>query len=165
MPAAEFSALFTSLNTLRIMVSAAKDMSDNHKIVTAVTDIQNQLMQAQGGMLAGLEKQQAQASRISELEAEIKTLKNWEAEAQRYELAAFATDVFAYRLKESMRNGEPAHWICSKCYQKSEKGFLNYESETHGRKTFKCVACNAKYDNDDIDDDEQRSMDFSPSPF
>ncbi len=142
---AEISSAFTSINALSTLLKSAQSLANYNEIVAAVSEVNSKLISAQTGALAGLEKQQAQVGRISELEKEIAGLKAWEAKAQRYELASFATDIFAYRLKEAMRNGEPAHWACSRCFQESKIGFLNLKYEVNGNKTFECVNCKKEF--------------------
>jgi len=159
----EISAAVASFNVLKDMVLGAKELADNNKFVTAVTETMSKLMLAQTSALGALEKQQAQAVKIGHLEAEITKLKAWNAQLQRYELAEFATGVFAYRLKESMSNGEPAHWICSQCFQDSKIGFLNYMHAVGTNKRFGCVICHHEYKTSDGDDDAEDSIMFAPN--
>lgn len=142
---AEIASVFTSVNALSTLLRSAQSLGNYNEIVAAVSEVNTKLIQAQTGALAGLEKQQVQSSRIAELEKEIASLKAWEAEAQRYELAAVAPNVFAYQLKESMRKEEPAHWICSKCFQDAKKGYLNLTREGQITSTLTCVSCGATY--------------------
>ncbi len=52
-------------------------------------------------------------------------MKAWETEKQRYQMVEPWGGCVAYALKETMANGEPAHLICTNCYQDGRKSILN----------------------------------------
>src|ERR1700704_1933690 len=43
-----------------------------------------------------------------------------------------------------MSNGEPAHYICTNCYQQSKKSVLSHMQSAGGLYVITCSSCNAK---------------------
>ena len=93
----EMSAALSGINALTTLLKSAHGLSNYNEIVAAVSEVNTKLISAQTAAVAGLEKQLTQANRISDLEKEIAGLKAWEAQVQRYELAAFSANVFGSR--------------------------------------------------------------------
>ena len=58
------------------------------------------------------------------------SLKDWAAEAERYEPVDVYIGTIAYMPKLGMENGEPAHWLCPNCFQQNQKSFLAHKGQT-----------------------------------
>ena len=139
----ELQAAYTSVTTLTKLLKAANSLSNYNEIVGAISEVNTKLMQAQTAGMAALEKQQAQASRISDLEKELTNLKNWEAEASNYETLEVARGVFAYVIKGNVKRMTSAEKLCSNCFLQNKKSFLQ-ESREHRDYCLACHRCNAK---------------------
>jgi hypothetical protein len=94
-----------------------KDLSDATARNAAVIELQEKILTAQAAQANLVE-------RVRELEAEVASLKAWDADKERYELKEVAPGAVACLVKESMRGTEPAHWLCAQCYANGKKGFL-----------------------------------------
>jgi hypothetical protein len=78
---------------------------------------------------------------IDGLKKEIASFETWDTEAKRYKLTQIQTGVFACALKEVDANGEPPHWICADCYNKSKKFILSKSRDEYRDKKYKCTNC------------------------
>jgi hypothetical protein len=103
-----------------------KDIDDRTRRNEAVIELQEKILGAQSAQAALVEK-------VSDLEKEMARLKAWDAEKQRYKLEELRPGVVAYSLKEDMANGEPAHKLCTACYEVGFKSFLKPETWDPGR--------------------------------
>ena len=91
--------------------------------------------------------QSAQSSMVEEIRAlkeEIASVKAWETQKQRYKLANPWDGAVVYSLKESMANGEPAHWICTSCYEDGRKSILNQIKTKDNWFLLVCPVCNSQ---------------------
>jgi hypothetical protein len=63
---------------------------------------------------------------IRTLKEELTRVKAWETQKKRYKLVTpWKPGSVAYALKESMKESEPPHLICTKCYEDGRKSILN----------------------------------------
>lgn len=99
------------------------------KIAEAKAALLTDLSNANFGLIDAQRLLLEDTDTIRALEAEIVKLKDWNAEAQRYELADAGLGSVAYRLKPEEGMGEPAHWLCPNCFAESKKSFLVPETQ------------------------------------
>jgi len=135
---AEITGAIQSVKVLNELVKAARELKNFNELVAAVSEVNTKLMEAQSAALLAQERQSSFATRISELEKEIRELKNWDSEAKRYQLKEVAPGFFAYVLKPGMESGEPPHMLCANCFSKSQKTILQL---AHGDKADGRYAC------------------------
>lgn len=142
---ASFQAAASSLKAMSDIAAAILDLRDEAKIRTKVMELQRAIIEAQSYTLAAQTDGLAQVGRIRELEQRVVELENWAAEKERYELHQVKDGVFTYALKETMRNGEPQHQICAKCYQDGIKSVLQEEHLAVGRtRLLVCHRCGSE---------------------
>jgi hypothetical protein len=106
-------------------------------------ELQGLILDAHQGLFAAQEAQSADARRIAELEQEIVRLKDWSAEQERYQLVDIWRGSVAYMPKPEMDEGEPAHWLCSNCFNQRRKSFLVFQGQVGPNAHYKCGSCNA----------------------
>jgi hypothetical protein len=127
-----------ALSAFSTMFGIAKSMKDMNDAVVrnqAVYDLTEQILTAQ-------EKYAAAIEQVRELERQVATFENWDAEAKRYEMRDFGGGTIAYALKQSMANGEPPHNLCSACFQNRKKGILQPTGPNAYKQTMvKCAEC------------------------
>jgi hypothetical protein len=80
--------------------------------------------------------------RISQLEKEVARLKAWDGEKDRYELKQLYRGPFAFIFKQGKEEGEDPHALCTNCYERGFKSYLQMGGQTivHDR-TWSCPAC------------------------
>lgn len=138
----ELTALSQSIKAFYELTKATVGFRESTKIAEALVEINAKLMETQAAALTAQDRQLSLTKQIGELEKEIMDLKNWEREAQRYELSEIASDVFAYKLKPGVQPPEPSHMLCQNCYLKCQKSILQLLKRSKHGKWYKCHNCN-----------------------
>ncbi len=121
---AEINAAIQSAKILGEVLKAAQGLKNYNEIVAAIYEVNSKLTNMTTVALEAQEKQLALSQRISELEKEIAELKDWQREAECYELAEVAVGVFTYRTKPGIKKNEPPHWLCTHCFTQRQKSTL-----------------------------------------
>lgn len=135
---AAYQGLKAGFDILQRLNAASKEAAINEVKVT----LGRHILDAQQALTAANAAQADTAETIRQLEQKIVQLENWEADKQRYVLTDTGRGTLAYRLKEGMENGEPAHWLCPNCYQQGKKSILKHEFIATGRvQTLVCHPC------------------------
>jgi hypothetical protein len=134
---AEISAVINSAKALGELVKAAHGLANYNEFVTAVYEVNAKLMDATAVALASQEKQSSLTNRVSELENELREIKNMQADFQRYQLTSFPFGGYAYSLKPGMDNGEPQHYLCVTCMNQRKKSIL----QPSGQGFLRCGLC------------------------
>jgi hypothetical protein len=119
---AGLSAFSSMLNIVKTM----KDMNDLAVRNAAISGLREKIFAAQTRYAAAVE-------RVHQLENQIAKIQRWETDSKRYELTEIVPGVRAYRLKESMRDNEPAHEACVTCYAERHIGILQHQTWSPGR--------------------------------
>jgi translation initiation factor 2B subunit (eIF-2B alpha/beta/delta family) len=140
----EITAAVQSAKVLNDLIKAARELKNFNEFVAAVSEVNAKLMEAQSAALLVQKNQFSLTNRISDLEKEIMDLKNWEREAQRYELSEIASGVFAYKLKPGMQPPEPTHMLCANCYSKRQKSILQLELKNQFVELYVCHHCKSE---------------------
>lgn len=141
---AEITAAVHAAKSLFEIVKANKGLTEYNEIVAAVSEVNTKLMDATAVALSSQEKQSLLTNRVTELEKEIVELKNWNHEAERYVLTALCPDVTVYTLKPGMEEGEPEHKLCTACFGKRQKGYLNQTTSDANGTCYECNVCETK---------------------
>ncbi len=138
---AEINAAAQSARALFEIVKANKGLTEYNEIVAAVSDVNTKLMSATAVALSSQKEQMSLANRVRDLEQELVELKNWNHDAERYQLTALCGDTTVFSLKPGMENGEPSHKLCTACFGKRQKGYLNQFRFDHNGAHYKCNLC------------------------
>jgi hypothetical protein len=133
-----FAAAAKGLKALKDLVSG-----DARAQVAALYDV---ILASQASAMEAHLKQTAMIDRIRELEEEIARMKAWDKQKERYKLArpwpgaAFVL----YVLKESCKESEEAHWICTKCYDDGRRTILQPRDDKNGLVLLCCPTCKSE---------------------
>jgi hypothetical protein len=133
-----------AISGLKTASDIAKGMMDLKSIAdvqTRVIDLQSAILNAQSAALSANADQAAMADDIRALKDEIERLKRWEIERTRYRLMKPFEGAVAYGLRESKRDGDPAHWLCTNCFEGSRKVILNLKENSKGWSMLACPVC------------------------
>ncbi len=120
----ELVAASQGVKTLFELIKATQGLSNSTAVLTAVSDVQQKLIDANAAALASQEKQASLAEQVRELEAQLRDSEDWQREMQRYHLVEFPTKALALKLRVDMANGEPMHHLCKACADKKQKTTL-----------------------------------------
>jgi Zn finger protein HypA/HybF involved in hydrogenase expression len=138
---AEFSALVESVKKITDIVKAIKSFDERDQADKAVKETLEKALIAGNVTLRAIEAAESQAHRVAELEAEVRQLKDFDREAERYQLAEIGPGVYAYTPKAGQEREEPAHCLCANCFLKRQKSILQQRFQGMDGKTFYCHAC------------------------
>jgi hypothetical protein len=138
----EIVAAVHSARLLMDMVKANETLANFHELVSAISEVNAQLMSAQTAALLSQETQATLTERIGELEKEIAELKDWKREADRYQLGEIAPGVPVRVLKPGREQGEAEHSLCATCFDDHKKSFLQHGPAVQ---QVSCARCGGKW--------------------
>lgn len=135
---AEALAGLSAFKTLFDLAKGLKDVSDAATRNAVAVELYEKIMVAHAAQSALLE-------RVRDLEAQVASFKDWEAQEQRYELKQLRDGVFAYTLKEGVEPPEEPHHLCANCYGDRKKRVLQKVLLDVGRaEVLACNGCGAE---------------------
>jgi hypothetical protein len=146
---AEIASGLGSLKAAKDIVQGLNAAKTEAAINGVKIELQGLILDAQQGLFAAQEAQSADTRRIADLEQEIVRLKDWTTEKESYQLVAVDRGAFAYMPKPGMEKGEPAHWLCTNCFNHGHKSFMQHKghgTSVGGRSDealFGCDSCKA----------------------
>ena len=143
---ADMALIQGAISGLNTAASIAKGFLQLHTIAEVqgkVIELQTAILAAQSSAFAAQSQQAAMAEEIRALKEEVARVKAWEAQKQRYKLQSPWQGATVYALKESMSNGEPAHWICTHCYEDGRRSILQYGYKKEAGSAYRCASCNS----------------------
>lgn len=121
-------------------------LSSSAEIKAQVIDLQNAILSAQQSAFAAQSQQSAMIQQIDDLKKEIADIKAWEKEKQRYKLmnTPWGAGGVVYGLKESCKETEAAHYICTKCYDDGRRTILQPTVGDRGFMDMTCGTCKSR---------------------
>jgi hypothetical protein len=142
MPVAEIGAGLTSLRAALDITKAMIGLRDAEAFRAKSIELQGLILESLDKAIQSREAYSAQLDRVRALEAEVTSLKDWNAEKANYELKDIGAGCVAYMLKPESRGSQPPHWLCPTCFSKGQKSFLNFTGATVMRRNvYKCASC------------------------
>lgn len=124
MVVAETLSGLSALKSALDMTRGLKEINDAAIRNSAVIDLQDKILSAREAQTALLE-------RIGELEKQVATFENWEAEKQNYQLVTIYEDTLAYARKPDPNGTIPPHFLCTTCYEDRKKRILQRADAAH----------------------------------
>ena len=140
----EATAAFTSLKTATDIVKTLLALREATQFNSQLADLLNAVVDARLQTFAIQESHTSISSRVKELEDEIERLKSWKAEAEKYEAMEVASGLFAYVSKDNLQTMQSAQKLCSNCFHKQVKSFLQQAGEDHRARSLSCHGCKSK---------------------
>ncbi|WNL39814.1 hypothetical protein RN346_04460 [Halomonas sp. PAMB 3232] len=126
-------AIGTGLKTAYNIGKAAKDLDDQVRLNTAISEIMDQLTQAQFGLM----DMQLQYQQLVDENKELKEKLNKEERFDQYRLFRTAVGHHVYMLKnEFAGRDEPLHAICVQCREDGRRSVLQ-----EGEYSYYCTVC------------------------
>ena len=123
----DMGSIAAAVSSLKGASDIAKGLLSLHtmaEVQSKAIELNQAIIDAQHQIFAANAAQSALAERVRQLEGEIARMKDWDAQKERYKLAAPYPGCMVYAPQKSMSNGEPAHYICAACYQKGQRSIL-----------------------------------------
>lgn len=148
----DIGSIAAAVSSLKAASDIAKGLLSLHtaaEVQSKALELNQALIDAQHQIFAANAAQSELIDRVRELEGEIARMKNWDAEKQRYKLAAPFPGCMVFAVQKSMSNGETAHYLCATCFNRGQPSILQ---SREGRMTkegrvfssFICTACKSE---------------------
>ena len=132
-----------SLKTASDIVIGMSKLNTLAQVQAKSIELGQIIVAAQSATFSAHAAQSAMVEEVRTLKEEVVRVKAWESQKQRYKLSSPSTGSLVYALKESISNGEPPHWICTKCYEDGRKSILNPKEEGHSC-LYVCPVCKSQ---------------------
>lgn len=112
------------------------------KLAEVKAELLSSLVDAKLAISDAREQIDSARERIRALEAEIVQLKQWDSDADSYELADTGQGALAYRRKALDGSSEDGHWLCPNCFSNRKQSYLIPERISVGRtEMLRCHPC------------------------
>ena len=120
----ELMTAASSLATAGKIAMGLINLETTTQVQAKAIELNQLILAAQTELFAANATQTALIDEIRELKDQVVRMKRWEAEKERYELAAPFPGCMVYALKLSMSNGQTPHYLCTNCYQQGKPSIL-----------------------------------------
>jgi hypothetical protein len=136
------------ISTFRALVQgvqAINDLAVSVEVKAQVTKLYDVIITGQQIALKDNLKQRAMLDTIGDLKEQIANMKAWEEQKKRYKLTnPWGNAAVVYALKESRKETENPHWICTKCYDDGRRTILQERLEKSGWVLMCCPTCKSE---------------------
>ncbi len=113
-----------------------------------VIELQSAILSAQSNAMEANSQQLIMVEEIRTLQTQIESMKGWREEAKRYKLVGpWSNGTLVYALREKAKENEPAHYICTKCFEDGRKSLLNPLDDAKGWCIYRCPQCKSEVRN------------------
>ena len=135
----------TGLKTAYDIVIGMGKLNTLEQVQTKSIELGQIIIAAQTSVFNAYAAQSAMIEEIRTLKEEIVRVKAWESQKNRYKLTTqWKAGGIAYALKESTKESEPPHLICTKCYEDGRKSILNPLANSNGFIAYICPVCKSQ---------------------
>ena len=118
-PLTTLSAALTSTSLLRDLLKG--DKPNIEEIRNTTVALQDSLIDLQGSVLAGQQREAALAADKRTLEEELARLQDWQNEMSEYHLENIAPGAAVYVHQSSRSDPDTGHWLCQPCADEDSK--------------------------------------------
>lgn len=132
-----FAAAVTNANAVKDISKSLVTLRDEEMIRSRVFELTTNLMELQQQLMTAQLEQMTLIKRIEELESELKKAQKQDDLTERYIRHRFETGHHAYVLRSEFQEGEPEHFLCSRCFENGLRITLQ------GKQVLKCPHCKA----------------------
>lgn len=104
-------------------------------------ELNQKILAVQQELFAAHMAQTSLVEEVRNLKDQIARMKDWDIQKQRYKLASPHEGGMVYALQKAMSNGEPAHYICTGCYEQGKRSILQCVPDKDRWTMWLCTAC------------------------
>lgn len=137
-----FTTAFSSARAALDMIGVLFKLKSQTDVQAKAIELQTIVLDLQGQLQAIQAAQAAEARRGTELEAEVRALREWSVNAAHYRLHRFEAGGMAYRFQPPDDDESAAHDLCPQCYEQKIKSILQITEPVGWNKALKCHRCN-----------------------
>ena len=118
------TAVLSSLKAAKDIAEGLFKLGEGEAFKSKFIEFQSKVIDANDAVGRIQEERAALLERIRELEEQVAQFEAWTSEKEKYELKQVAPGAFAYVPKKTVQGAEPSHWLCTTCYERGKKRFL-----------------------------------------
>ncbi len=145
----DLTAIQAAIASLKTAISISKNIHEirsTAEIQSKVIALQSALLEAQNSALSATTAQFELQEKVTELEAKLKAVGDWEEQKKRYALVnPWKGPAQTYALKRSCAEGEEPHFLCANCFHNAKRVILN-PSKRDAWILMACPSCKATLD-------------------
>jgi cell division protein FtsB len=143
----DLASIGSAVGTLKTAADIAKvliGLKPSAEVQAQAIALNTKIIDAQHQIFAAHAAQTELVERVRELESQVTSMKDWDAQKKRYELASPFPGCMVYALKKSMSDGQPPHYICTSCFDKGERSILQGKETRVGHSYYLCNSCKSQ---------------------
>ncbi len=120
------AAAASSLKVAGEIATGLMSLKTMKEVQDKAIELNQKLINAQHEIFAANAAQSTLVQRVSELENQIAEMKAWDEQKKRYKLTTpwEGRPALVYAMRESCKETEIAHWICTNCYDAGRRSIL-----------------------------------------
>jgi len=139
---ATLSAALGSAQAAGAIIKSMVGIKNNVDINSKAIELQSIIISLQADIGNAMASQMQLVQENQQLKGRLDEIEDFRSDAKRYKLFEAWSGSMVYALKQSMSDGEPPHYICTRCYQAKQKSILSGVPEGEkGWTYYKCPAC------------------------
>jgi hypothetical protein len=136
----------SGIKTALDIAKGVASLKNTTEINQAVIDIQRALLEAQAGAFEDRQTIAKLTDQISELQKQLKTNADWEAEKARYVLTKSPKGAYTYNLRADLESEIAPHKLCSNCFDQGQKSVLQTIASGNGGEVVDCPRCKSRFE-------------------
>lgn len=138
---AEFlTGLSAAKNGLEV-IKTIQEIKDESQIQQKIMELNSAILALQSSLYAVNTALLSEQAQRTELESELKNLKNAQRQFENYVLHKLPTGAFVYRFQPQISDTTPIHDICTNCYANGIKSILQMVKPNRLTEFLECPEC------------------------
>ena len=115
------------------------------EVQSKAIELNQKLIEAQHEIFTANAEHSKLIQHVSELELKITDMQAWKEQKKSYKLTnPWNNPALVYAVRESCKETETAHWICTKCYDDGKRSILQPNKDKKGLIMLVCSTCGAE---------------------
>lgn len=141
----EIGSALSSLKMIKDIIGGIASLKSEVEVNEVKVQLQRALLEAFDALATAQQTQAERGQEVEKLREEIRKLEDWSGEREKYALRAVPGGAFAYMPHDAAATGEPAHWLCTSCFEVGRKSIMQPISSINGETTWQCQPCKSKF--------------------
>lgn len=136
------SAALGSAQAAGAIIKSMVGIKTNVDINSKAIELQSIIISLQADIGNAMAAQMQLVQESQQLKNQLVAIEDFHEDAKRYKLYEAWSGSLVYALKQSMSAGDPAHYLCTRCYQAKQKSILSGVPDGEkGWTYYRCPAC------------------------
>jgi hypothetical protein len=138
------NAAITASRTAFEIAKTLHSLQSLSDVQAAVIPLQEAILSAQSATFSAQSELANAAEELRQAKEELARMKAWETQKQRYRLVSPWNGAIVYALRESAKDSDPPHWICTSCYENGRRSILNGAKGSSAVYKYVCPVCKSE---------------------